>query len=351
MKKQFGVLNPKKLDYALALSLCLMAISMLWVGIWIAVSKTQFFAVDVLSLLLKALAFDLSGASYLQVLLLSVVFYGGAIFSVCSICIMIVKKRYRAIPGMVALLVASVLLSTEIAFMLNYANFAVSGVSGVFAILLGIMIIAVAILTYKAALCSFKMLCCKKAYDGYISEDKEEQVKVEYKAEPKEEAKVEVKKDEPKKQEVKKVTPKKVEIKEVVEEPEENLKLSIKANHYTFEQKLKMAKPIARKYFKELTAYFTSLEFRPDLTKAGEIFTYKNVKYAHITTAGKSGLKIYFKLDPKKYENLTIPFKDVSDKKKYEKTPLLFTVKSDLAVRRAKSLMDYIRVSLENENK
>ena len=329
MFKKYGVLKPKKLDYALALSLCLMAVSMLWVGIWIAATKTQFYALDVLGVLVKALAFNFAGAGYLQILLLSIVFYGGVIISVCSMVMMIVKKRYRAIPGMAMLLVASIILSTEIAFMFGYADALSSGVTGVFAVLLGIMIIAVAVLTYESVMCSFKMLCCEKAYNEYVSE-KEEPVKIE-----------EVVLEQPKREVSKKVK---------IEEPEES-RLAIKANHYTFEQKLKMAKPVARKYFKELTSYYASLEFKPALTKAGEIFTYKNVKYAHITTAGKSGLKIYFRLDPKKYEKLTIPFKDVSDKKKYEKTPMMFVVKSDLAVRRAKSLMDYIRVEIENENK
>ena len=112
-----------------------------------------------------------------------------------------------------------------------------------------------------------------------------------------------------------------------------------------------MAKPVARQYFKDIKKYFEELGFKSNLTKSAQTFTYKNTKYAIITTAGKSGLKVYFKLDPANYKNLTIPFTDASDKKKYEKTPFLFIVKSDLAVRRAKALMDDIKKTLENEEK
>ena len=120
---------------------------------------------------------------------------------------------------------------------------------------------------------------------------------------------------------------------------------TIKRNNYTFDQKLEMAKPIVQDYYNQIKDYFVELGFKLNDTKAGKTFTYKNTKFAMITIAGKTGLKIYYKLSPADFEGSTLPFKDVSDKKKYEKTPLLFSVKSALAVRRAMALMDEIKSS------
>ena len=51
-------------------------------------------------------------------------------------------------------------------------------------------------------------------------------------------------------------------------------------------------------------------------------------------------LKLYFALNPRDYENTTIPYKDASDVKKYEDVPFVFKAKSDLSIRRAKQLIE-----------
>jgi len=146
-----------------------------------------------------------------------------------------------------------------------------------------------------------------------------------------------------KSQKVKK--PQKVEI----EEEEKDNFFDRKSNNFSFEQKLKMANPEVRKYFVELKAYFESLGFKSALTKSGETFVYKNTKYAMITVSGKKGLKIYYKLDAKDYEDSPIPVKDMGEIKKYEKTPVLLVAKSDLAIKRAKKLMDDVKSQLVKE--
>ena len=57
-----------------------------------------------------------------------------------------------------------------------------------------------------------------------------------------------------------------------------------------------------------------------------------------ITIAGK-GLKLYYALDPKDYENSTLPVQDAGHKGVYRDIPLVFKVKSDLSLRRAKQLI------------
>ena len=48
---------------------------------------------------------------------------------------------------------------------------------------------------------------------------------------------------------------------------------------------------------------------------------------------------MYFRLNPKDYDETPIPHEDVSDIKAFEKLPMLFRVKSELAVKRAKRLL------------
>ena len=344
MGKQYGVLDPKRIDYFFALNLCLIAFGSLWTGIWIATTKTQLVAVEVLKILLNALTFNLMGANFLQILACSVLFYGGMALAVVLLVVSIVMKRYRAIPGNVALMFTAGLVPAELAFMFAYANVEMVGVSGVFAVVLGIIALATLLLCHKVTSSSIKMLISKAYYDKCFKEHHEQPVEVvevvkviEVPQEPKKEPK---KAEEPKKE------PKKAE-----EVKAEKSGFDVNSNHYTFAQKLRRAKPETRAKFKDIQKYLVSIGFRDKETKEGEIFTYKNVKYVHITTAGQNGLKIYYKANPKDYKDSTIPFKDVSNKKKYEKTPFLFTVKSDLAVKRAKKLADDIRKTLDEENK
>ena len=57
-----------------------------------------------------------------------------------------------------------------------------------------------------------------------------------------------------------------------------------------------------------------------------------------MVVAGKA-LKLYFALDPKDYKDSTFPIGDASNKGLYKEIPLVFKVKSELSVRRAKQLI------------
>lgn len=115
----------------------------------------------------------------------------------------------------------------------------------------------------------------------------------------------------------------------------------------TFAEKLLKANRETKQNYKIIRKYLESLGFKSKVTKTGNSFIHKNNKYVVIATSGKTGLRVYFKLNLQDYENSKIPLKDVSIIKKYEKTPVMLKVKSDLAVKRTKKLIDDIKSKLD----
>lgn len=78
---------------------------------------------------------------------------------------------------------------------------------------------------------------------------------------------------------------------------------------------------------------------RPQYSKGGDGFKYKNKACAKIRIAGKT-LRLYLDLNPLGYPQTKYHQKDVSDVKKYIRTPFMVKVKSDLGLRRALFLID-----------
>lgn len=106
-----------------------------------------------------------------------------------------------------------------------------------------------------------------------------------------------------------------------------------------FETKLlKLDKDVLAKY-NELKNYILAFGLGSRVSNAGDTFRLHKKMYVRITVAGK-GLKLYYALDPKKYQDSTIPVQDASNKGLYEEIPLVFKVKSDLSMKRAKMLVD-----------
>ena len=107
----------------------------------------------------------------------------------------------------------------------------------------------------------------------------------------------------------------------------------------SFEDRLAKSDPLLKDEYKEIRDYALSYGIKSRVTFSGDTFRLHTVKYLKIIVAGKK-LKLYYKLDPKKYEGTTIPYDDVSDKKLYADTPFAFKVRSALSVKRAKALID-----------
>lgn len=328
--KQYGILNPNILDYLMATVMLTVSIAALWIGIWITATDTITISNSVYGFLKRAFEFKIYGDYSLLVALQSTLVYFGIIITLTFCAITCARKKYRAIAGIFGLIFSIFALAILIGY---WYVFLTVNVSGVFVVILSLPIIALVVEAYliiqKLVKCLILNFC--KSCDKKENEKSEEKLAIEM------QEKVE-------------------EADTNSDEDDDQSKATkgfpvINAHNYTFEQKLKKAKPIARRYFRELRDYFESLGFKATLTKSGEIFTYKNTKYAVINTAGQKGLKVYFKLDANDYIDSTIPVKDLRVVKKHEKTPLLLVVKSDLAVKRAKSLMDDVKEKLATDEK
>ncbi len=74
------------------------------------------------------------------------------------------------------------------------------------------------------------------------------------------------------------------------------------------------------------------------VSNSGDTFRLHTNTYVKLTIAGKS-LKLYFALNPKDYANTTLPILDAGHKGIYKEIPLVFKVKSELSLRRAKQLI------------
>ena len=90
--------------------------------------------------------------------------------------------------------------------------------------------------------------------------------------------------------------------------------------------------------YNELKSELLSYGIKSRISSTGDTFRLHTKTYVKIVVAGKS-LKLYMCLDPKDYKDSTYPIGDASDKTAHKDTPLVFKVKSDLSIRRAKTLI------------
>jgi hypothetical protein len=106
-----------------------------------------------------------------------------------------------------------------------------------------------------------------------------------------------------------------------------------------FQDRMSNADPILLNHYDELKNYILSFQVKSRISNAGDIFRLHKEEYVKITIAGK-GLKLYMALNPEDYKDGPIPVDDASDKKMYKDIPLVFKVKSELSLKRAKKLID-----------
>jgi len=105
-----------------------------------------------------------------------------------------------------------------------------------------------------------------------------------------------------------------------------------------FPERLGQADKDVKANYNEIKAEALSFGLKSRLSNSGDTFRLHTKTYLKIMVAGK-GLKIYYALDPKAYENSPIPLKDASGKNIYKEIPGCFKVKSELSVKRAKQLI------------
>lgn len=106
----------------------------------------------------------------------------------------------------------------------------------------------------------------------------------------------------------------------------------------SFEQKLREADEGLRRRYEELKKEAEEAGLKGRVTFGADSYHISRETILKITIVGKQ-IKMYFRLNPKDYDETPIPHEDVSDIKAFEKLPMLFRVKSELAVKRAKRLL------------
>lgn len=119
----------------------------------------------------------------------------------------------------------------------------------------------------------------------------------------------------------------------VVEEKE-----SKKIIRIPFETRIHAADPVLKAHFNELKSDILAYGVKSRLSNSGDTFRLHTKTYVKMTIAGKA-LKLYFALDPKDYADSKMPLADVGHKGIYKEIPLVFKVKSELSLRRAKQLV------------
>lgn len=105
-----------------------------------------------------------------------------------------------------------------------------------------------------------------------------------------------------------------------------------------FPARLKKAKSFVKVSYNEIKSELLSYGLKSRVSNKGDSFRLHRKLYTRIVIAGKT-LKLYMALNPNDYKDTTIPYKDGSKFKKYQEIPFIFKVKSELSVRRAKSLI------------
>lgn len=170
--------------------------------------------------------------------------------------------------------------------------------------------------------------------------------KEEKKEEPKEEMK---KQPAPKKAPQPKPEPKKEEkpvivvekqVEEDEDEEEEEKAGFPNIQKRTFYEKLLRVRNETRHAYKEIKEYgVNTYGLTSRVGATGDALSFKRKNYVKLQIFGKT-LKVRYRLNPKDYAESKIPVDDDSEKKIYEDLPLSFKVKSDLAMKRAKKLID-----------
>lgn len=106
-----------------------------------------------------------------------------------------------------------------------------------------------------------------------------------------------------------------------------------------FTDRIRLMDPQMRANFNELKSDIMAYGVKSRVSNSGDTFRLHTKTYVKITIAGKS-LKLYFALNPNDYKDSTLPISDAGHKGIYKEIPLVFKVKSDLSLRRAKQLVN-----------
>lgn len=108
----------------------------------------------------------------------------------------------------------------------------------------------------------------------------------------------------------------------------------------TFMEKLLKADADVQEKYNTLKNELLRYPICASMAKDGESFYYKKKMLAKMKIIGKT-LRLYVALNPDDYAESPIPTQDASEKKAYQKVPLMMKVKSNLSLKRAKLLISH----------
>lgn len=118
----------------------------------------------------------------------------------------------------------------------------------------------------------------------------------------------------------------------------DDLHVSKKIIRIPFVKRMLSADDNMKKNYIDLKNEIMSYGVKSRVSNSGDTFRLHTKTYVKLTIAGKS-LKLYFALNPKDYESTKLPIMSAAHKGIYKEIPLVFKVKSELSVRRAKQLI------------
>lgn len=332
--KYYGRKDINKLDWLLACICVLVALASIWLSIGLSIANAGRNTVGAFVNIGRGLGFQW-GTSILTAVI-GAIFYYALIYSIVAIAYLIKKKKTNRIAGVVATFVA---LVGFIFFIALFAEFAAgAGKDTVKGVWVYGELIFLAHLAEVAVFSIFAVWSPKFNIElkSKAKQAEEEPKPVEKKEEVKEVVKEEPKAEEPKKVEEPKEEPrveeKVVEVSE--EEDEEGFKgLGPRRRRIPFESKLKKVDHDTYERYSAIVEALREYKLNDRISVPGETFSYKKQKLVFLTFSGNT-LKAYMALDPKEFADSPIPVKDMSEVKKFEQTPCMLVVKSDLASRR-----------------
>jgi len=329
--RRYGRVRVNKHDWTLALISLYVGFISLFISIGIAQTDAALESLVAFKDVFHGLAFMWSGKRGCAGIAVvnSLIFYGALIALVCGIVSLVKKGEKERIGGAVGSFFGMASFTVFLSLIYEFSSVYQGAVKNFF--VFGTMFFAV-ILVFASgyALAATYGVTNKVVKAPVVEEVKTEEVKVE-------EPKVEEKKEEPKPVE----EPKKEEpVEEAETEAEEgNFKgLGPRRRRIPFESKVRKAEAEIRARYDEIVGVLREYDVNDRVSIQGETFSYKRDRLVFITFAAKT-LKVYFALDPKEFNDSTIPMKDASDAKKFERTPAYLLIKSDLASRRAVTLI------------
>ncbi|MBO4856002.1 MAG: hypothetical protein J5511_01330 [Bacilli bacterium] len=127
-------------------------------------------------------------------------------------------------------------------------------------------------------------------------------------------------------------------VEEASEEPAEEGGKEININRRTFEEKLHLISEEQVSFYEELKQEALSYGLKSRVSSNGDAYSYKKINYLKIGIGGRT-LKLHYRLEPADYKDSPIPVEDDSAKKLFADIPLVFRVKSNLGLKRAKQLL------------